>query len=491
MNDRPVASDRNDGLFAISQRMPPTNLQAEQALLGAVMANPKALHSVIDFLQPNHFSDPAHGRIYREAARRILAGGVADPIALRTWWQGDPEAATLGGFDFLARLLGAMVGIINAGEYGRAIHDAWQRRELIAIGEEVVNRSFAATAADAPAGMVTGMIGRLDAVVAGAGDMRGAVSMDGALDAALAAAERAHKRQGPAGISTGMRSVNEALGGLEPQTVTVLAGRPGMGKSALGWMWGVHAAREAKAAHGRGEAKQGVLVLSLEMSAEQLGRRSLSAVSGVPLAAIKRGRLNQDAFDRLVLARRELDGLPLSIEDSGGMNVGVIRLKARAAKRRHGLGLIMVDHLHLIQAEEADARNGGTWAVGKISNGLKSLAKEFNCPVLALAQLNRAVEAREDKKPTLADLRQAGEIEQDADAVAFIYRGEYYLPKGEPEQKPGEMQGKFAERCAELDEMRQRLKGRAELIFEKVRDGSPCSVPLLFDGDRTLFSEPS
>ena len=481
----------NGGLFAISQRLPPTNPQAEQALLGAVMANPKALHAVVEFLRPEHFAEPAHGRLYKEATRRILAGGVADPISLRSWWQGDPEAATLGGFDFLARLLGAMVGIINAREYGFAVFECWQRRELIAVGEEIVNRSFAATSADTPAGLVTGMIGKLDAVVAGVGDVQGAVSMDGAMDAALTAAERAHQRQGPAGISTGMRSVDEALGGLEPQTVTVLAGRPGMGKSALGWGWAVHAAREAKAAHGRGEEKQGVLMLSLEMSAEQLGRRSLSAVSGVPLEAIKRGRLGQEQFDRLVLARRELGELPLLIEDSGGMNVGVIRLKARAAKRRHGLGLIVVDHLHLIRPEEADARNGGTWAVGKVSNALKAMAKEFNCPVLALAQLNRGVEGREEKRPTLADLRQAGELEQDADNVAFIYRGEYYLPKGEPEQKPGEMQGKFAERCADLDEARQRLKGRAELIFEKVRDGSPCSVPLLFDGDRTLFSEPS
>ena len=445
-------------LLGISQREPPTNTQAEQALLGAIMSNGRALHTVVEFLKPDHFADPVNARIYREVSRRILAGGVATPIVLRPWFEKDPDIDQVG-VGYLGQLLGAMVSIIGAREYGLAVYECWQRRELIALGEDLVNRSFGAEPGDAAAGMVSGLIDRLDSVIAGQSSDRKAVSSDRAMDMAIAAAERASKAEGPSGLSTGMAGVDNALGGLEPQTLTILAGRPGMGKSALGWMWAVHAAQEAKR-----RGLPGVLVISLEMSAEQLGRRALAAVARVPLEAIKHGRLNQDDWDRVVRARTELDGLPLSIEDCSGLSIGMIRLKARAAKRRHGLGLIMVDHLHIIRPEDADARNGGTWAVGKISNGLKQLAKEFECPVLALAQLNRSLETREDKRPTLADLRQAGEIEQDADAVAFVYRGEYYLPKGEPEQRSGELAGKFTERCFELDEQRMRLKGKAELI---------------------------
>jgi replicative DNA helicase len=487
MPESPVG---NGPLFGQSLRTPPTNIQAEQALLGAIMSNGKALHAVVEFLKPDHFADHLHGRIYREATRRIMAGGVADAIALDTWFAADPESHAAGGRSYLSGLLASMVGIINAREYGHAIHECWQRRQLIALGEEVVNWSFGAEPGDGVGSMVSSTIDRLDGVLAESGSHRKAVTMDESMDQAISAAQHAATMDGHDGVSTGMQSVDDVLGGLEPQTLSIIAGRPGMGKSALGWMWAVHAARDAKAAHDRGEPPQGVFVVSLEMSAKQLGRRALAAISGVPLAVLKRGRLSQSEWDRVILARKELAGLPLSIEDCSNLSVGLVRLKARAARRRHGLGLIMIDHLHIMKPEDADARNGGTWAIGRISNGLKQLAKEFECPVLALAQLNRNVEGRDDKRPTLADLRQAGEIEQDADAVAFVYRGEYYL-KGEPERRQGEMADKFAQRCTEFEESRQRLRGKAELIVEKVRDGSPCTVPLLWDAATTHFSEPT
>ncbi len=491
MNDFPATDGGRGGLFAISQRRAPTNLQAEHALLGAILANGKALHGVVEFLRPEHFAEPAHGRIYKEATRRILAGGVADPIALRTWWEGDPDAATLGGFDFLAQLLGAMVGIINAGEYGRAIHDAWQRRELIDLGEELVNRSFATASGDPPARLVTTMIDRLDAVVAGAGTDRKAIPSNDAMDLAIGAMERAMQGGVMAGVSTGMRTVDDALGGFEPQNLIVLGGRPGMGKSALGMQFGTAVAITARSAHAAGESKRGVLFISLEMSAEQLGRRMLAGLAQVPLEAIKRGRLAQSDVERIILARRDLQDLPLSIEDCSNLSMGAIRLKARMARRRHGLGLIVVDHLHIVRPEDADVKNGATAAIGRISNGLKQLAKEFEVPVLALAQLNRGLESREDKRPTLADLRQAGEIEQDADVVAFVYRGEYYLPTGNLEQNPGETRERFDSRLRLNEDARQAMKGKAELILAKVRDGSPQTIPLLFDGRTTSFREPA
>ncbi len=479
------------GLLGISQRRPPANDQAEYALLGSIFANSRALYTVVEFLRPEHFVLPLHGRIYTEASRRILAGGVADPISLKAWFEGDAEAHTVGGPSYLAQLLAAMVGVINAREYGQAILDCWQRRAVIAIGEDLVNGAFAGSSDDTGSSLISTTIDKLDGVAAGAGEERKATTWDAAMDAAIAGMEQAMQGGGPVGLSTGMKAVDDALGGLEKQTMTVVAGRPGMGKSALAIQWAVSVARAAREQHRAGGAKAGVLVVSLEMSAPQLARRILAWVANTPGEAIRKGHVSQDQVDRIVQARHEMAGLPLSIEDCSGLSMGMIRLKARAARRRHGLSLVVIDHLHIVRPDAIDVRNGQTAAIGKISNSLKQLAKEFDCPVVALAQLNRGLESRDDKRPTLADLRQAGEIEQDADAVAFIYRGEYYLPKGDLEQHAGETQAAYADRCARLEDNRRRLHGRAELILEKVREGQPRTIPLLWHGATTSFSEPT
>ena len=453
------------------------------------MANNRALNAVIEFLKPQHFADPVHGRIFRECARRILAGGIADPISLRSWFEGDPDLSQVGGVGYLAKLLGAMVGIINAPEYAKVIYDAWMRREIIGVAEDLANTAYSPGDAGPADAFLPSFIARLDAVSAGADETRQAVSLDGAMDAALQAAEQALRQGRPAGTSTGMPAVDRSLGGLERQALIVLAGRPGMGKSALGLQWALHAARDAKAAQERGEPKRGVLIVSLEMSGEQIGRRVLAAAARIAVTTMKHGALCQGEFDRLTRARRELHGLPLSIEDSAGMSIGLIRLKARLAARRHGLGLVVVDHLHIVKPEEADARHGATQSIGKISNSLKRLAKEFDVPVLALAQLNRGLESRDDKRPTLADLRQSGEIEQDGDAIIFIYRPEYYHSKSDPERQRGESQAAYSDRVIAEQEQHARVHGKAELILAKVRDGSPTTIGLRFDGATTSFTE--
>lgn len=233
----------------------------------------------------------------------------------------------------------------------------------------------------------------------------------------------------------------------------------------------------------------GVLELSLEMSATQLGRRALCAASGVSLFNMKTGYISNEHGVRLVAARKELAGLPLTIDDAGGQTPAMIAAKARAAKRKHGLGLLMIDHLNLMRAEESDARHGGTWATGRASNTVLQIAKDCACPVLLLAQLNRGPESRDDKRPTLSDLRQAGDIEQDAYAVGFVYRPEYYLG-GEPEQKDGEAPGKYRDRIAEWETRKRELAGVAELIWAKVRDGEPGTDRLTFHGPTTSFGEP-
>ena len=471
--------------FGITPRQPPTNIQAEQALLGAILANNRAYDRVAGFLAPDHFADPINGRIFGAIRTHISAGRVVDGVTLKSEFENAGILDQVGGTAYLAQLLTAMVGIINAAEYGRAIHDAWKRRVLIELGERIVNAGFgpadaesldaiasAATADDIVAASVAAMEGAF-----GVDQDRKATTLDSAMDAAIQAAEQARTREGPAGLETGFPSLDAVLGGLEDGTMNVVAGRPGMGKSSLVWQIALHAAR----------AGIGVVAFSLEMSAMQLGRRALSVASGVPLKALRSGDMTTRHGEALLQARREMAGLPLSIEDASGLTVAQIDLRIRAAHRRHGVGLIVIDHLHIVRPDDADERNGSTWAVGKISRGMKTLAKRHNCPVIVAAQLNRGVEGRDDKRPTLADLRQAGDIEQDADSVSFVYREAYYLR--DPARREGESEQKFAERCEQSAERLREVADKAEVIIAKLRDGEPGSVSLQWRGETTSFHE--
>lgn len=463
-------------LLGLSLRQVPQNLLAEQSLLGGIMVSSKNFYAVAEFLRPEHFSDALNGRIFAEQSRRILAGGIADAVSLKTWFDSDPDVAAAGGVDFLTGLIASYVGPGTAGPYGRAIHDSYIRRELIAAGEEVVNSAFDQTITASEA--VTTAITKLDAAYQ-PGITTRASSLDDAMDAAIAAADEAARCNGPSGTSIGFPSIDKMLGGLEDGTLTVLAGRPGMGKSALGWQMAINAARQGI----------GVLAVSLEMSATELGRRALAAASGVPIVTMKRGTMTTDQASAIVRARREMQDLPLTIEDAGGLTSGMISLKAKAARRRHGLGLIMIDHLHIVAPDAADARQGPTHAVGQISAAMKRLAKEMNCPVLLLAQLNRAVEARDDKRPGLGDLRQSGGIEQDADAVMFVYRPEYYM-KAEPARREAETPEKFNARVRDSRAALAKQAGTAELIVAKVRDGETGTISLGFHGPTTSFNDP-
>lgn len=462
-------------LLGLSQRVPPANLQAEQALIGAILANNRAYERVAAFLKPEQFADPIHGRIYQAIVSGIQAGRLIDAITLK----GDLDNAGIldevGGTAYLAQLLTAMVGIINAGEYGRTILDAWQRRQLIDIGEQVVNRAFDPTQGS-PDDVISAAVAALEGAF-GAEQSRKGASLNDALDAAIKAAEEAARRGGPAGLGTGFPSLDAILGGLEDGTMNVFAGRPGMGKSALVWQMALSNARQGI----------GVIAFSLEMSAMQLGRRALAVESGVPVTVMRSGRMTPDHASALVQARRRLNDLPLTIEDASNLTVGEIDIRIRAAHRKHGVGLIIVDHLHIVRPEDADERNGGTWAVGKISQGMKTLAKRHKCPVIVAAQLNRGVEGRDDKRPTLADLRQAGNIEQDADTVSFVYRESYYLR--EPAPKEGEDEGKHHERIAAFLRQKENCADKAEVIVAKVRDGDPQASTLRWHGETTSFHE--
>ena len=466
-------------LEGISQRLPPTNLHAEQALLGALLANNKGFERVGGFLRAEHFADPCHAAIYAAIARRIGEGQAADPVTMRAEFEHTGVLEAVGGFSYLGQLLKAVVGQVNVPDYARTIRDAWMRRKIIDVGETLVNRAFGADPDYKTAdGMIAEAVAQLDDMNNGTHAARQPVTITDAIEQAIDAGERAGRGE-VSGISTGWPSIDAMIGGLEPGCLYILAARPGMGKSAMGLQIALHVARD----------KIGCGVVSLEMQAAQLGRRALAYISGIPAFALRRGQWSREDANRIAKARRAVHDMPLTIIDEGGQNTAMIALKARNIKRKHGLGLLVIDHLHIVSTDSATTKMGETWAVGKVSNDLKRMAKDLNIPIIALAQLSRGPENREDKRPTLADLRQSGNIEQDADAVIFLYRAEYYLSKTEPERAVGCSVDAHRKRVADWIEAKERLAGKAEAIFAKVREGETGSVIMGWDGARTSFSE--
>jgi replicative DNA helicase len=458
-------------------RLPPVNLEAEQAILGALLARNRVIDQC-DGLEPEHFFDAIHARIFSDCRLIIQAAGRVDPVLLKTRYENSGILSEVGGDAFLGRLLSAMVMTQDVRHYANAVRECWLRRQAIDLAEQLSEQAYGSDPDLSPTTIMERVSGALAGLAATGQPMR-LVTLDDAMDAAEAATERAMAGH-TSGISTGFRCFDARFGGLEPGLVYVIGGRPGMGKSGIGHQIALNVARSG----GR------VLEIALEMSATQLGRRTISTISGVPIFSQKIGWITNDDASRIRLARKEIAALPLMIDDTAGRTPGEIVKQVRAIKRTKGLDFVMIDHLNLMRADTDDARHGGTWATERASAAMMELAKECNVPVLLLAQLNRGVEGREDKRPALSDLRQAGAIEQDASAVGFVYRPEYYLG-GEPERKEGETDDKFSNRRDDWHRRKSDCAGKAEVIWGKVRDGEPGTDPLLFDGPTATFREPS
>ena len=457
-------------------RIPPVNLEAEQAVLGAILANNRVMDQC-DGLKPDHFADAIHARIFADCQTIIHAAGRIDVVLLKNRYTNAGILMDVGGDAYLARLLSAVIQTRDVRHYSTAIRDCWLRRQAIELAQQLSEQAYGADPDLSPTAIMEQVSGAL-AGLAAAGQSTRLTTLDEAMDAAEAATERAMGGY-TAGLSTGFGCFDTRLGGLEPGLVYVIGGRPGMGKSGIGHQIALNVARSGHK----------VLEIALEMSATQLGRRTISTISGVPIFAQKIGRITNDDASRIRVARKELAALPLMIDDTAGRTPGEIVRQVRAIKRAKGVDFVMIDHLNLMRADADDARHGGTWATERASAAIMELAKECNVPVLLLAQLNRGVEGREDKRPALSDLRQAGAIEQDASAVGFVYRAEYYLG-GEPERKEGETDDKFAARKDDWDRRKFETAGKAEVIWGKVRDGEPGTDPFLFDGPTASFKEP-
>jgi replicative DNA helicase len=481
-------------LFGLSQRLPPGNAQAEQALLGALLANNKAYERVSEFLAPEHFIDPIHGRIYQAIARRCEAGQIADPVTLRGEFESTGLLDEVGGTAYLAQLLAAMVGIINAGDYGRVIRDAWLRRQLIDIGEVVVNRAFGAEPElDGVAQIEAAETQLYDLASHGNTDAK-AISFEKALAKAIEMASTAYTNQGSvSGLDTGLRDLNKKTGGLHPSDLLILAGRPGMGKTALATKIAFGAARallaNARVTNPNAMAKQCVAIFSLEMSAEQLATRLLAEEARVSADRIRRGEISQRDFDNFVKVSREISDIPLVIDDTPALSLSALRTRCRRLKRTQGLGLVVVDYLQLMRPAAGTKPESRVLEISQITQGLKAIAKELEVPVLALSQLSRAVEARDDKRPQLADLRESGTIEQDADGVMFIYRDEYYLAQKEPKIVAFDRDDKYQEAMEKWKSDMQSVYQKAELILAKQRHGPTGKIDLFFEGEFTRFAD--
>jgi len=474
-------------------RIPPYNTEAEQALLGAILINNTAYYRVSEFLQPEHFGNAVHGRIFAAIGKLLGRGQIANPVTLKNLFDQDGALTEIGGAQYLARLAGAAAAIINAEDYGRAVHDLYLRRELIALGEDVVNDAFRQDLDD-PAREQIERVEKKLFDLATTGETEGGFRAFGtALTSAILNAEAAFKRSGKTvGVATGFVDLDRKLGGLHPSDLVVLAGRPSMGKTALATNIAFYAARNYRPAVEREgkTAEDGAVVgfFSLEMSAEQLATRILAEESGVSSDRIRRGDVSHEDFDKFVQASQQLAALKLFIDDTPALSVAALRTRARRLKRQQGLGLIVIDYLQLLRpSSQTRAQENRVQEISEITRGLKALAKELNVPVLALSQLSRAVEQREDKRPMLADLRESGSIEQDADVVMFIFREEYYLSR-EPTRRPDEAESKFSDRYQEWRERLEIVHGLGEIIIAKQRHGPIGTVKLRFDAETTKFN---
>ncbi|MCP1201700.1 replicative DNA helicase [Acetobacter sp. AC2005] len=492
MTTTDTPNQKDESLLALTLRQPPANVEAEQALLGALLTNNRAYDRVSDFLAGEHFANRVNGQIYDAIARRIENGQLADPVTMRAELEHSGILASVGGMAYMAKLLSSMVGIINAGDYGRTIHDAWIRRQLIDIGENVVNNAFGTTIGLSGQDQIEAGEEALFKLATEKGNEGDFVSFNKALSGAISVAAQAFQNEGHVtGLTSGLRDLDKKTGGLHPSDLLILAGRPAMGKTALATKMAFSAARAIMdEAEETGEKPKGaVAIFSLEMSAEQLATRILSEQAEVSGERIRRGDIGQKEFDRFVRVSHELARLPLVIDDTPAISLSAMRTRCRRLKRTQGLCLVVVDYLQLMRPSVGTRPESRVLEISMITQGLKAIAKELEVPVIALSQLSRQVESREDKRPMLSDLRESGSIEQDADAVMFVYRDEYYLQQRMPKETAFESMEKYSVAMDEWQRKMSLVHNKAELILEKQRHGPTGTINLFFEGEYTRFAD--
>ena len=472
----------------------PQNLEAEAALLGALMIDNRLMEDVGQIVQPHHFHEPVHGRIFEAIAKLCARDMIATPVTLRPLLESDPALKELGGAGYLAKLTGNAAAVIGARDFARQLHDLHMLRALISVGRGMVESAMDTGADIEPKDQIEEAERALYEAAETSGRASSTVTFATASKAALSMAEKARNAGGGlAGVTTGLENLNSRLGGLQASDLVILAARPGMGKTSLATNIAFSAAQRYMRDKADGidpDRSVGATVafFSLEMSADQLATRVLSEQSGISGEMLRMGKITQSQMHDLARASVALQDLPLYIDDTAALTIGSLHTRARRLQRKHGIGLIIVDYLQLLSGGSSRSDNR-VQEISEISRGLKTMAKELQVPVLALSQLSRAVESREDKRPQLSDLRESGSIEQDADIVLFVYREDYYVSAKEPREPkpddPPEVHNAYEEWKREMEP----IYGVTEILISKHRHGATGKARLRFDRQTTKFSD--
>lgn len=477
-----IAAFNATGAEVSSPESVPHSIEAEQQLLGALLTNNDVYDKIASIITPKHFYDPVHARIFETAAARIAKNNLASPVTLKAFFEDDDGLKELGGPAYLARLAGAAISAFAVRDYAQLIYDLAIRRDLIALGQEISAKAARVDVASEPKEQIVEAEQQLYKLAEQGQTESGFQSFLKAVTDAVNVANAAYQREGGlAGIATDLIDMDKMLGGLHKSDLLILAGRPSMGKTSLA----TNIAYNVAKAYKRGKLQDGsegavdggvVGFFSLEMSAEQLAGRILAEASEISSHKIRQGDMDETEFRRFVDAAKELEACPLFIDDTAAIPIAQLAARARRLKRTHGLDLLIIDYLQLVRGTSENR----VQEIGEISMGLKAIAKELQIPVIALSQLSRQVESREDKRPQLSDLRESGSIEQDADVVMFVFREEYYAER----EKPSDHE---LDKMAEWQERMSRLHGKAEVIIGKQRHGPIGTVELSFEAQFTRF----
>jgi replicative DNA helicase len=462
----------------------PYDIEVEQALLGAILMDNQALERATAILKPEQFYDPLHARIFETMSQMIERGGVVvTPLTLHATMKADPGVMEMGGQGYFESLRAAAPAIPNIRDLSNILADLAMRRNLIRIGEDIVNTAYEAPTEKTSRQQIEEAEKALYAVAEQGKYGEGALDFHEALRRTVESAEKAAARGGNiSGVTSGFIEIDNLLGGLQPSDLLIIAGRPGMGKTALGTNMAFHAAKaylDDLANNAEFPRGAPVLFFSLEMAAQQLAARILSEQTELEVWKIRNGRFTETEWEKFVLAMQDLSTLPLYIDDMGGISIAQIAARARRLKREKNVGLIIIDYLQLV--EPSRRQDNRVQEITEVTKGLKALAKELNVPVIALSQLSRGVDARDDKRPVLSDLRESGSIEQDADVVMFVFREEYYLKSRKPDESDVAEFTKWQEKM-------DRVTNLAEVLVEKHRHGATRAIQLTFEGSFTRFS---
>ena len=474
----------------------PRNVEAEAAMLGAMMIDNRLADDLVDRLEPVHFYEPVHARIF--AAIKTLRANdmLATPVTLRPMFEADEGMKELGGPAYLAGLTGSGAGLIGARQFAQQIYDLAMLRALVTVGRTLVDRAMDTSEEVNPRAQIEAAEEELYKVAGDGGAENATKTFAQATTMAVKMAERALNSGGNlSGVTTGLDSINAKIGGMHHSDLMILAGRPGMGKTSLATNIAFNAARRWMRDMADGIAPADsvgakVAFFSLEMSADQLATRILAEQARISSESLRMGKISRAEFAQLAAAAAELENLPLFIDDTGGLSISALHTRVRRLQRRHNneIGLVVVDYLQLLTAGGKGSDNR-VQEISEISRGLKTLAKDMNVPVLALSQLSRAVESREDKRPMLSDLRESGSIEQDADMVWFVFREDYYVASREPKRPVEGDDSKIFEDHQKWATDMERVYGLAELIVAKQRHGATGKVVMKFDPTITRFSD--